>query len=1104
MAEEKADLEALIAQARECERQYDWGKASEAYSRAATAIPDRDSLRLGNVLESRAHALYRYAFQAETKDEFRERTANAIEQYGQAKEAYGRLDENSASSWSRRCDAMRAFLSYWSEPSFEERKRLIGETWNLAKSAMDAFEEAKDYAQLRKTNNILTLAVSLESFYSEDPKSKERLAKQALECSEKGLVSASEGEDKTDIAGAYINAAHFAKDLSFEYAGIDEKEELDRRAGELFRKGLELSKEGSVDAVSYSYILDGLPSSLTQQELVWLCEEAFVHAIRTKDRWRMGVVVEWKGNSAFMEALEAVDSDCRDSSAKQALEQSEAAGCYFSIFPFTPATDSILWNGAPYTGYYATMASLEPDLRKKRDFALKGVGAFEAALTTAVECGYPPVITDIHWHATRILIGLAKTEKNPQERKRILLRAMGHVEQYLSRWEAQYPMVSDMLGMKSHKAEIEHELASLETDTKKRIELCRRSIPLMSEAYENTRMEGELAAGSIKRWTLLHMGMYQQRIADWSFQLYELSKEKDDLVGAINAFQKAAEHYRVASQPARMAECHWNAARALEASGDFVGASGRFVLASNSYKEAAKDIPRLSGLYHDYDFYMQAWSQIELARHHHARQEARAANKCYERAAELHESTEKWQFLASNYRAWAEVEKGEALSRDEKTAEAMTAFNEAARLFAATKESLSAQLKKVENQDERENIISLAQAADMRKGHCEGRLALEEGRMLDKQGDDIGSCEKYGHATARFEELLTTLESDQDRREARLIMTLSKAWQIMAKAEAEASPELYEQAAEIFDQAKDLSVGEKGKMTAMGHGRFCRALATGTKFADTGDPALHAVATQNLESAAKYYLKAGLEADSEYAKASKLLFDAYVYMDRASREMDQAKKAKLFAMTEKVLATSATSFSKAEYPKKKDQVLRLLGKVREEKGLAVALMEVLSAPDGIADTTALPSPAPTQEAAVGMQRFEYADVQATLFARPKTVNVGQELVLEIELVNAGRGPAQLTKIDKVIPKGFEVVSEPEKCRIEDSHINLRGRRLNALNTHDLKLVLKPCVHGGFQLRPRIMYLDESGKYKFCEPDPVTVNVKELGISGWLKGPDSKR
>jgi len=1103
MAEDTADLETLLAQARECERHYEWSRASEAYCRAAMAIPDKNSLRLGNVLESRAHALYRYAFQAETKDEFRERTADAIGQYGLAKEAYGRLEEDKGRPWSRRCDAMRAFLGHWSEPSFEERKKLIRDAWDLAKSAMDAFEKAKDYAQIRRTNNILTLAVSLESFYFVDFRSKERLARQALECSEKGLMYVSEGEDEAEIARAYINAAHFTKDVSFEYTDGDGSEELDKRAGELFRKGLELSEEGSVDAVSYSYILDGFPSSLTHEVLGRLCEEAVEHATKTKDRWRMGNVIEWKGNRAFMEAIEAVDSDHMASSAKQALEHTEAAGRCFSVFPFILVTDSIIWNGAPYAGYYATMAYNESDLKKKRDFALKGVGAFEAALRTAVECGYPTIITDIHWHATRILVSLAKTEKNPQERKRILLSAMDHVEQFLSRWEVQYPMDPDMLGMKGHKADIDHELADLETDPKNRIELIRKSISLTSEAYENARSQRELAAGSIERWTLLHMGVYQQRIADWSLQLYELSKQKDDLVGALNAFQRAVDHYKAAGQPARMAECYWNAARALDAQGDHTGASERFLLASGSYKDAAQNLPKLSGMYHDYELYMQAWSQIELARHHHARQEARTASECYGKAAELHGSAEKWRFLTPNYRAWAEVENGEDLSRNEKAREAATAFANATKLFADAKESLSRQLKKSDGQDERENVCKLIKAADLRKEYCQGRLALEEAKTLDKQGDELGSCGKFGFAADTFERLHRALESERDRREIELIAVLSRAWQTMSRAEAEASSELYEQAAQVFERAKDLSVGEKAKLLAMGHSRFCRALAAGSRFADTGDPSLHAVAIQNLEGAAKHYLGAGHENDSEYARASKLLFDAYVYMDKASKEEDQAKKAKLYTMAEKVLETSAEAYSKAQYPKKKDRVLKLLGKVRSEKELAVALTEVLQAPDVISDTTALPSPTPTQEAAVGMQRFEYADVQASLFAQPRDLQVGQEFSLEIELVNAGKGTAQLTKVDKVVPEGFDIVAGPERCRVEDSCLNMRGRRLTALNTEDVRIVLKSNRKGRFSLKPRIMYLDESGKYKWCEPEPVEVVVKELGISGWLRGQDRR-
>jgi hypothetical protein len=41
--------------------------------------------------------------------------------------------------------------------------------------------------------------------------------------------------------------------------------------------------------------------------------------------------------------------------------------------------------------------------------------------------------------------------------------------------------------------------------------------------------------------------------------------------------------------------------------------------------------------------------------------------------------------------------------------------------------------------------------------------------------------------------------------------------------------------------------------------------------------------------------------------------------------------------------------------------------------------------------------------------------------------------------------------------------------------------------------------GTFSLKPTVLYLDETGKYKSHEPEPVIITVKELGIKGWLKG-----
>ncbi len=211
------------------------------------------------------------------------------------------------------------------------------------------------------------------------------------------------------------------------------------------------------------------------------------------------------------------------------------------------------------------------------------------------------------------------------------------------------------------------------------------------------------------------------------------------------------------------------------------------------------------------------------------------------------------------------------------------------------------------------------------------------------------------------------------------------------------------------------------------------------------------------------------------------------------------KKTKLFILAEKVLQASADTYLKAELAGKKEQVLGLLEKVKKERELAVSITEVLHAPSMVPITSSFNAPTSTSERAVGLERFEHADVQASVIARQRSMNVGEELDLEIELVNAGKGPAQLMKVEELVPEGFELTGKPEPYRVEDSYLNMKGRRLDPLKTEEVKLVLTPKVQGQFTLKPRILYLDENGKYKSHEPEPIEITVKELGLSGWLRG-----
>jgi hypothetical protein len=147
-----------------------------------------------------------------------------------------------------------------------------------------------------------------------------------------------------------------------------------------------------------------------------------------------------------------------------------------------------------------------------------------------------------------------------------------------------------------------------------------------------------------------------------------------------------------------------------------------------------------------------------------------------------------------------------------------------------------------------------------------------------------------------------------------------------------------------------------------------------------------------------------------------------------------------------------------------------------------------------------PPPTQTRKKAVGAESCECAEVQSKIIATPKELRIGESLELEIELTNARKkGVILLTKITEAIPEGFAIAKKPELYRVEGNCLNMKEKRLGPLKTEEVKLVLTPKIQGTFQIKPKILYIDESGKEKTHEPKPISIRVKELGIKGWLKG-----
>ena len=135
-------------------------------------------------------------------------------------------------------------------------------------------------------------------------------------------------------------------------------------------------------------------------------------------------------------------------------------------------------------------------------------------------------------------------------------------------------------------------------------------------------------------------------------------------------------------------------------------------------------------------------------------------------------------------------------------------------------------------------------------------------------------------------------------------------------AEDQISPSLYNEASDLFMEAREHALDQTTRFLAQAHSSFCRALEAGTRFEINRDPTLFSTAKNHIEAATNHYLRAGHRTSSDYATATNRLLDAYMYTYNAQTETDPSKKARFYQLAERLLQDSAGLFFKAKHPEK--------------------------------------------------------------------------------------------------------------------------------------------------------------------------------------------
>ncbi|MFB0514776.1 MAG: tol-pal system YbgF family protein, partial [Candidatus Bathyarchaeia archaeon] len=915
---QREKAEKVLGLAGELERKYNWVKATALYEQALRVVGKNDFLKRAEIRKRIGYCFYRAAFQAETQKEFRRYMGLSLEAYEEATRLLERLEDSKKHARVNCCRAIALYNKSWLVEGSSERKALLDECWKLERQALRVFKEAGDRLGHGKLCNELLYCLYDRSRIEWDGQQLSKIVEEAVGYGETAIAALSEVRDEQELARAYsMTSLH-----CYYGANISEleekKKEFSQKCLSYAKKALELSKKvGDSYLMSLSnwaaarafHFSGNMASSLEH------AKKMLQQGTTIKDNYLMGVACYRLASTIYWMMPLEEDPDKKREGYSKAIRYAKVAIRHLCII----ANDYFVAL-TPLAGNYFFLAfEVETSPKEKRIFLERAVEAGRQSLKHAERSGSPDAIGANLHELSKALYSFSILETKISEKKKLLEEALKHRQGYINIVERLYPFNYWVRGVgQNYQALIIAELANIEPEKEGKRGLLEEAASNMDNCLKLSEKWAKLCP---QTRIFAVLGKYYNWFGGILNQLYWLTEDEMLLKEAIEAYGRAADTYGKAELPSRLAEARWNMAKLYDRLGEYVKASENFESAADAYKASGEKIQRLNDFYSDYASYMQAWSEIEKARHHHARQEYSQAKKHYENASSLHKSSESWKYLASNYLAWAQLEHGEDLSRDEQSQEAIQALQKAAELFREAKRTLRVESERIQNSDEKDLAKRLIKASDIRQEYCLGRIALEEAKILERRGDCTASSKKYGLAAEMFQKIAEA-ESDQSRKEIKPIIYLCQAWQKMMMAEAKASSTMYGEAAELFKQAKEHTLDQPTSLLALANSSFCKALEAGTKFEITRDMTMYSTAKRHMEAASNYYLKAGFKTASIYVRATHRLFDAYIYMNKAETETDPRKKAQYYQMAEKLLQASIGSYKKAKHPEKSEEVRR--------------------------------------------------------------------------------------------------------------------------------------------------------------------------------------
>ncbi len=1074
-----------MAEAAEKSKNYDWTGAAKLYSQVLTlGDSDPNSTEYLRLTETLANCYYQAAFQAKDHEEFTRIMSQSRDAYHDSSIAFQKAGDEITS---RRMRTRKTFTEYWLAPDTPSKMKHLRDCRAMSADNLLIAKTNHDTQKLLEAlKDELSYLVGVPLIFADPggvPRELFQRVKFAAEATIQGFEES--GNDAELLECLYMAVWG----LGYAAISAEESKALETKLIQLGERADRVAKRvgtayaTSIGKLTLYYVAFGLAGNPIK---AWNpAEEALEASMATRDTFLIGGIYAAIPFLAVWTELPE-DAEQRRALLEKGIRQSPNAVKNLEV---SAPPQWLSWA-------YSFWAECHVNLAR---FVETDVVVKEAHVGRALEIAKKGLEYDEEkwgWCSHTLSKSLylrATWSRDASERKRLLDEALPLREQEVKRIEGTYPPDAfDRAVMYNYLALVKGELSTLEQNASMKASLLKSAISDMAKCLE-------IGTQSPTAERIVALARFYEQYGDFFLQLYHLSPEKESAVQSIRAYEGAAVYLEKARLYGTRAGIWWKISNAYESIGDYKKSAEAFRTAAEGYANASNERSGTVNTFSDLASYMRAWASIQEARLHHAEDQYSVAAEDYANAASILGSTKPWKNIASHYQACASLERGEAQSREENHEDSFHSFQSALEAFRQTQKLLEKELNEnptVEDGSELGNWLKITKG---RERYSLGRLDLEEAVVLDMKGEEEASGRKFGSASEIFGELAERSTVEQSKRELETLAYMCDAWAKMKLAEVKVSPELYSQAAKSFTRVQETTESNRYRLLALANASMCQALERGTRFRQTRDSQLYAEIKKNLETAADYYHRAGVIKAAEWIHATQRLFDALAYLTNAETEMDSKKKTELYHLSEKHLQLAAKLYEKAEYLSKRDEALKHLERAREEKELLLTPLGALADSPAIAGVSVAPVSL-IRDQAVGIEKFDAAHVVGNMGLPENECGVGGDLTLELELANVGKTSATLIKLENIATAGLEINKQTGQNRYEDNYLDFRGKRLDYMKSHEVKVSLRAKQKGTFELRPRILFVDEQGTYKSYQFEPATVTVRELGMSGWLKGP----